>query len=70
MTIPGFQILSLESNSSLRAQLWKPASYSAFCWRLPDTDLLSGPLFSAPFSQRVDWGDLYHREMKDVIIYK
>lgn len=32
---------------------------------LADTDLLSGPSSSAPFFQRVDWGDLYHREMKE-----
>lgn len=31
----------------------------------PDTDLLNGPLSSAPFFQKVDWVDLYHREMKD-----
>lgn len=70
MTTFGFQILSLESISSLRAQSRKATSYSAFCQRLsldgpPDTDLLNEPLFSVPFSQRVDWDDLYYREMKD-----
>lgn len=32
---------------------------------LPDTDLLDGPLFSAPFFQRADGVDLHHGEMKD-----